>query len=225
MVATGPVVPLTIRAVSAPAPAQPSMSPAAVKTTPSAAATGGRTGPAHPPSATAAASPMAGAMPRRRGHRLTAPPPTRPPIAVRGFDGLSEFSCSWAFGSVLEDFAFSAQAAEFGQELALRPVEERALVVAADLDHGHVGEAGLHEGPGRLDMGGDVGAAGDLAGDVLLPDGLGGGGEVRRAGQFGHRLPPSGEPPELLQGPLPGRPGVGVVGQPELADAGLAGAA
>lgn len=57
--------------------------------------------------------------------------------------------------------------------------------------------------------------------DVFLPDGLRRGGEVLRAGELGHRLPAAAEPAELLQRPLPGRVGIGVVGQTDLAMRGL----
>ena len=55
------------------------------------------------------------------------------------------------------------------QQLPVRPGAEVGLPVAADLHEGHLGEAGLDEGPDLLHVLLDVGAAGQLRADLPAP--------------------------------------------------------
>src|SRR4051794_18397654 len=105
----------------------------------------------------------------------------------------------------------------------LAPLDERRLLVAADLHEGQVGEAGVGVLLRRLEHGVDVVPAGNALGDVLLADELAGRVEGRRPGQLGVDLPAEAEPPE--QGVRPGdRPAlVGAEADRYLADPGLAG--
>src|SRR5579875_1988069 len=114
------------------------------------------------------------------------------------------------------------QLAEGGEQLLLRPLEEAVLVLAADLHHGDVREAGvevlLHRGHVR----GDVRSARDRARDVVLRHELARAGEPGRAGQLGVHLPAEAEPPELVVRPFDRRVAVLVVADRQLPDALLA---
>src|SRR3954452_23949732 len=87
----------------------------------------------------------------------------------------------------------------------LAPLDERRLLVAADLDEGEVGEAGVGVLLGSFEDRVDVVPAGDGPGDVLWPDELGGRVEGRRARQLGVDLPAEPEPAEQRVCPLHGR--------------------
>jgi hypothetical protein len=95
------------------------------------------------------------------------------------------------------------------KQLLFGEVQEAFLLVAADLDQGEVGEAGLLELAHALDDRVDVRPAGDRTGDVVLPDELRGPGEPGRPGQLGVDLPAAGEPAELLVRTLHGGVAVG----------------
>src|SRR5664280_2019934 len=90
------------------------------------------------------------------------------------------------------------------QELAGRPLDERGLVIAPDLDEREMGEACIAEGADPVQHAPDVAAAGDLLGHVLGPHTGRCSREGCGAGQLGVDLPSGREPPELLPGPLPG---------------------
>src|SRR3954452_22760977 len=76
----------------------------------------------------------------------------------------------------------------------LAPLDERRLLVPADLHQGEVGEAGVGVLLGTLEDRVHVVAAGDGPGDVLRTDELGSRVERRRPRQLGVDLPAEPEP-------------------------------
>jgi hypothetical protein len=75
-----------------------------------------------------------------------------------------------------------------GQQVATGPVDERSLVVAADLHEGHMGETGLWEGADGIDERVEI-VTTDGRRHVVGRDELGGAGEGSRPGQLRVDLP------------------------------------
>src|SRR5436305_1291765 len=96
----------------------------------------------------------------------------------------------------------SREAAQFCQQFALGPIEERRLSVAPDLHQRDMSEAGVDETFDGVDMGIDVGSTRHLLRDVVLTRELRSGREVFGAGQLGHDFPTRYRPAKLLAGSL-----------------------